>query len=79
MAVTQKVEPIFSSFNPKISKYLDPRIIYFNSVEVFGPPGTKVSGIFGPFEIFIPLLNLHSTRFVKGDNLFHLKYLILQL
>ena len=25
-----------------------PRIIYFNFTEIFGPPGTKVSEIFGP-------------------------------
>ena len=25
-----------------------PRIIYFNFAEIFGPPGTKISEIFGP-------------------------------
>ena len=40
--------PIFSSPGPNISKYLDPRIIYFNFVEIFGHPGTKISDIFGP-------------------------------
>ena len=30
------------------NNYLDSRIIYFNFVEIFGPPGTKISDIFGP-------------------------------
>ena len=71
--------PNFSSPGPNISKYLDPRIVYFNFVEIFGPPRTKISDIFGPFEIFYPPMILHPTQFAKGDNLFHLKYLILQL
>ena len=40
--------PIFSSPGPNILKYLDPRIIYFNFAETFGPPGTKNSEIFRP-------------------------------
>ena len=40
--------PIFGPPGPNISKYLDPRIIYFNFAEIFGSPGTKISEIFGP-------------------------------
>ena len=30
--------PIFSSPGPNISKYLDPQIVYFNLIEIFGLP-----------------------------------------
>ena len=47
--VTRKPDPPFLvPPGPNISKYLDPRIIYFNFVEIFGPPGTKISEIFEP-------------------------------
>ena len=71
--------PSFSSPSPNISKYLDPRKISFNFVEIFGPPEQKFLIYLDPFERFNPPLNSHSTHFVKGDNLFNLKYLILQL
>ena len=46
--VTQKVDSHFlAPFGSNILKYLDPRIIYFNFVEIFGPPGTEISD-FGP-------------------------------
>ena len=64
---------------PNLSKYLDPQIIYFNFVETFGTPEQKFLINLDPFEIFYYALNLHSAHFVKGDNLFHLKHLILQL
>ena len=35
--------PIFGSPGPNISKYLDPRIAYFNFAEIFEPPRTKIS------------------------------------
>ena len=41
-------------------------------IEIFVPPGTNFLIYLGPFEIFYPPLNLHSTHCVKGDNLFHL-------
>ena len=40
--------PFLVPTGPNISKYLDPQKIYFNSAEIFGPPGTKFSEIFGP-------------------------------
>ena len=47
--VTQKVDPPYLvPPGPNISKYLDPRIIYFKLAEIFGPPGTKISELFGP-------------------------------
>ena len=64
---------------PNTSKYLDPQIIYFNCVETFGAPEQKCLINLDPFEIFYYALNLHSAHFVKEDNLFHLKQLILQL
>ena len=45
--------PYFSSPGPNISKYLDPRIIYFNFDEIFGP-GWVLSPVI-----------LHSTHCVK--------------
>ena len=47
--VTLKVDPSYLvPPGPNISKYLDPRIIYFNFTEMFEPPGTKISELFGP-------------------------------
>ena len=45
--------------DPNISKYLDPWIIYFNLAEIFGPPGTKISELFGlPWNILSPSITL---------------------
>ena len=49
-----------------------PRIVYFNFVEILDPSEQNFLIYLGPFEIFYPPLNLHSTHCVKGDNLFHL-------
>ena len=47
--VTRKLDPLILVLpGPNILKYLDPRIICFNFDEIFGPPGTKFSDIFGP-------------------------------
>ena len=71
--VTRKVDPQFLvPPSRNILKYLDPQIVYFNFVEIFGPPEQNFLIYLGPFEIFYPPLNLHSTHCVKGDNLFHL-------
>ena len=48
-AVTRKPDPPF--LVPPVQIYRNiwtPRIIYFNFAEIFGPPGTKISEIFGP-------------------------------
>ena len=78
--VTQKVDPPFLVSPVQIYRNIwTPRIVYFNFVEIFEPPEQKFLIYLGPFEIFYPPLILHSTQCAKGDNLFHLKYLILQL
>ena len=40
--------PFLVPLNPNMLKYLEPQIIYFNLVEIFGLHGTKISDIFGP-------------------------------
>ena len=46
--VMRKVDPPYLvPPDSNISKYLGPRIIYFNFAEIFGSPGTKISE-FGP-------------------------------
>ena len=75
----QNVEPSF--LVPQVQIYQTiwtHRIIYFNFLDVLGLLEQKFLIYLKPFEFFIPL-NLYSTHFLKVDNLFHLKYLILQL
>ena len=48
-SVTRKPDPPF--LVPPVQIYQNiwtPRIIYFNFAEIFGPPGTKISELFGP-------------------------------
>ena len=42
-----------------ISKYLNPRIIYFDFAEIFGPPELKFLNYLDCLEIFYPPSNLH--------------------
>ena len=76
--VTRKMDPPFLvPPGPNISKYLDPRIIYFNFTEIFGPPGTKISEIFGPSRnILSPHHFINPLLESRRDNKSHLKYLI---
>ena len=67
-----KIGPPFLVPQSKYIEIFGPRIVYFNFIEIFGPPEQNFLIYLGPFEIFYPPLNLHSTRCVKGDNLFHL-------
>ena len=45
---------------PNILKYLDPRIIYFNFAEIFGPPEQKFLKYLDHLEIFYPLVILNQ-------------------
>ena len=89
MQKVYKCTSIFSSPGPNVLKYLDPldnlhisillKYLYPGTkFLIYLDPGTKFLIYLDPFEIFYPCLNLHSTH-CKGGNLFHLKYLILQL
>ena len=66
-AVTRKVDPPF--LVPPVEIYRNiwtPQIVYFNFVEIFGPPEQNFLIYLGPFEIFYPPLNLHSTQCKGG-------------
>ena len=54
--------PIFSFPGPNILKYLDPRIIYFNFAETFGPPEQKILKYLDHLEMFYPTRYFKSTH-----------------
>ena len=68
----KKWTPIFSSPQSKYIEIFGPLDSF---IEIFGVLEPKILIYLGPFEILYPPLNLHSTHCVKGDNLFHLKYI----
>ena len=67
---------IFGFPGPNISKYLDPRIIYFNFAGIFGPPEQKFLKCLDLLEIFYPLIILSTHCLTAGGiiNPAHLKY-----